>query len=234
MHRCPIIRAALVALFAGACVGHSGPGQGLLTLMSLSTVPTGNRLLPTRLDIPTPGKTGKVDVCHREGNGRFHRINVSAHALGAHLSHGDGVPGGLVPDDPSRKFDSTCTAVDSVVCPCRFTVDALQELNTQFGDLGSDYDFLSTNVVTQIFSRSDVGDRRANRFVVFQAPGPDWPQSFVCLRRVYEPEFVILSNLELPVTSQEAQGCVQDLETLARVLGVPIPARASSSVMATR
>ncbi len=35
---------------------------------------------------------GKVDVCHRTGNGSFHEINVSANALPAHLGHGDVLP----------------------------------------------------------------------------------------------------------------------------------------------
>ncbi|MBM3271535.1 MAG: hypothetical protein FJZ01_28200 [Candidatus Sericytochromatia bacterium] len=32
---------------------------------------------------------GKVDVCHKEGNGGFHKVSISAKALGAHLGHGD-------------------------------------------------------------------------------------------------------------------------------------------------
>ena len=31
----------------------------------------------------------KALVCHREGNGSFHSINVAAAALAAHLDHGD-------------------------------------------------------------------------------------------------------------------------------------------------
>ncbi len=34
----------------------------------------------------------KVDVCHRTGNGSFHRINISGNALPAHLRHGDALP----------------------------------------------------------------------------------------------------------------------------------------------
>ena len=37
---------------------------------------------------------GKVDICHRTGNGSLHVINVSANALPAHLRHGD-----LLPDE---------------------------------------------------------------------------------------------------------------------------------------
>jgi len=32
---------------------------------------------------------GKVEICHREGNGKANRISVAQSALGAHLRHGD-------------------------------------------------------------------------------------------------------------------------------------------------
>lgn len=73
-------------------------------------------------------------------------------------------------------------------------------------------------MVTQIFSRSQIPDRQANRFVGFQAPGPDWPQSFVCLTRVFDPGFAILDNLEVPVSTEQAAVCVADLHALARAL----------------
>ena len=57
-------------------------------------------------------KAAKVDVCHREGNGSFHLINVSGNALPAHLAHGDGQPGGGVPGDPNKEFDGACGQVD--------------------------------------------------------------------------------------------------------------------------
>jgi hypothetical protein len=162
-----------------------------------------------------------ADVCHREGNGGFHLINISANSLPAHLNHGDGVPGQLVPGDPSKKFDAACAQVDAAVCPCRFTLDALRDLNVRFGDLGTSYDIVSTNVVTQVSTRSNVAERAVNRFVIFQAPGPEWPQAFNCVTRVYEPGFVILQNEELPVTPEQGRACVQDLHALARALGVP-------------
>ena len=37
----------------------------------------------------------KVDVCHVDGQGVVHLINVSANALPAHLAHGDALPGPL-------------------------------------------------------------------------------------------------------------------------------------------
>jgi hypothetical protein len=44
---------------------------------------------------------GKVRVCHREGNGKAHVIEISENALKAHLNHGDsqGAAAGLKPGD---------------------------------------------------------------------------------------------------------------------------------------
>lgn len=36
--------------------------------------------------------SGKVDVCHRTGNGSYHTINISRNALAAHKAHGDVIP----------------------------------------------------------------------------------------------------------------------------------------------
>jgi hypothetical protein len=41
--------------------------------------------------------TGKVEICHKEGNGSFHLISVNVNALQDHLAHGDAVPGATVP-----------------------------------------------------------------------------------------------------------------------------------------
>jgi hypothetical protein len=35
------------------------------------------------------GGNQKTAVCHVTGNGSFHQINVSVHAVPAHLQHGD-------------------------------------------------------------------------------------------------------------------------------------------------
>ena len=52
--------------------------------------------------------TAKVDVCHRRGNGRFHKINISENAVPAHLAHGDALPGDPVPTDETQLFDEDC------------------------------------------------------------------------------------------------------------------------------
>ncbi|MHB1862865.1 MAG: hypothetical protein ACYCVL_07815 [Gemmatimonadaceae bacterium] len=57
------------------------------------------------------GKT-KVQVCHRTDNGTFILITVGAPAVPAHLDHGDGFPGELVPGrtDGSR-FATDCSII---------------------------------------------------------------------------------------------------------------------------
>lgn len=47
--------------------------------------------------VPAYAKADKVDICHVEGNGSYHLINVSTNAVPAHLAHGDGLPSGVVP-----------------------------------------------------------------------------------------------------------------------------------------
>ncbi len=42
---------------------------------------------------PASAKGDKVDVCHLRGDGSYKSINVSASAVPAHLSHGDGFTG---------------------------------------------------------------------------------------------------------------------------------------------
>jgi uncharacterized protein (TIGR02145 family) len=37
-------------------------------------------------------KNGKIDICHKTGNGSYHSLNISVSALPAHLAHGDIVP----------------------------------------------------------------------------------------------------------------------------------------------
>ncbi len=58
-----------------------------------------------------PPPDPKVELCHRQGNGRFQPISVGASALNAHLAHGDAQqPNGLVPGG-GGVFDSACGVV---------------------------------------------------------------------------------------------------------------------------
>lgn len=53
-------------------------------------------------------RTSKVTLCHSEGNGSYHSINISVNAEPAHRAHGDGEIGDPVPATPSMVFDSSC------------------------------------------------------------------------------------------------------------------------------
>jgi len=61
----------------------------------------------------------KVDVCHLEGNGSYHLINISDNAYPAHIDHGDVSPGNPVPGMPGFVFDEGCNIVQPPppVCP---------------------------------------------------------------------------------------------------------------------
>jgi len=53
-------------------------------------------------------RSGKVSLCHKEGNGTYHLIDVSTDAEPAHRGHGDGKIGDPVPGDPLKIFDENC------------------------------------------------------------------------------------------------------------------------------
>ena len=57
----------------------------------------------------------KVSMCHHTGTGAYHLINVSVNAEPAHRAHGDGTPGGPVPDEPLQVFDASCKAMGPAV-----------------------------------------------------------------------------------------------------------------------
>ncbi len=50
----------------------------------------------------------KVAVCHVTGNGTYHLILINTNALPAHLAHGDGQPGGAVPNMSGYIFGDNC------------------------------------------------------------------------------------------------------------------------------
>jgi hypothetical protein len=50
----------------------------------------------------------KVDVCHLEGNGSYHKISVSDNAYDSHIAHGDAAPGDPVPGMTGYVFGEDC------------------------------------------------------------------------------------------------------------------------------
>lgn len=55
-------------------------------------------------------RTGKVSLCHAEGNGSYHQIDVSESAEESHRAHGDAEIGEPVPGRPNMIFDTNCRA----------------------------------------------------------------------------------------------------------------------------
>jgi hypothetical protein len=53
--------------------------------------------------------SGKVEICHRTGNGGFVLININSNALQAHLAHGDVAPGAAVPGQPGKSLGADCS-----------------------------------------------------------------------------------------------------------------------------
>ena len=67
------------------------------------------------IPVASAANAGKVDLCHRTGNGSFHSISVNANALDAHLAHGDVLqPNGAVPGGQGFVFDRIANAVQSL------------------------------------------------------------------------------------------------------------------------
>ena len=56
-------------------------------------------------------REGKVSLCHAEGNGSYHLIDVSESAEPAHRAHGDGRIGDPVPGQTGKTFDADCRPV---------------------------------------------------------------------------------------------------------------------------
>ena len=53
-------------------------------------------------------REGKVRLCHAEGNGSYHFIEISESAEGSHRAHGDGEVGDAVPGRTAMTFDDSC------------------------------------------------------------------------------------------------------------------------------
>lgn len=56
-----------------------------------------------------------VTLCHKEGNGSFHKITVNVSAEPAHRDHGDAKPGEKVPGTQNQTFDDNCGIVGPAV-----------------------------------------------------------------------------------------------------------------------
>jgi hypothetical protein len=66
-------------------------------------------------------RSQKISICHTEGTGDYHLIDISADAEAAHRAHGDGKVGEPVPGQPGKTFDSSCRPVGASVDLAKFT-----------------------------------------------------------------------------------------------------------------
>jgi hypothetical protein len=129
----------LVGDFAGDVQLHFS-GDGHDVIMTIHDVQPGQRITVTvtlnghtgTLDVESRERVGeRIALCHVEGNGSYHRIEVSLSAEEDHLDHGDGHPSGEVPGtDPALFFDDDC----NVLGP---EIDIEKSTNGEDADRGS-------------------------------------------------------------------------------------------------
>ena len=104
--------------------------------------------------------TERVQLCHRTGNGSYRLIEVSVSAEEDHLDHGDGYPGGEVPDtDPVVMFDDRC----NVLGP---EIDIEKATNGQDADRGSGPRLLVGDPVTWTYEVTNTGNVPLTNIVV--------------------------------------------------------------------
>ena len=63
--------------------------------------------------------TAKVALCHAEGNGSYHLIDVSVSAESAHRAHGDAKVGEPVPADRAKTFNQDCRPTAASIASIR-------------------------------------------------------------------------------------------------------------------
>ena len=71
---------------------------------------------------PAQAARGRVEICHVDDEGGYHRINVSERAAVAHVAHGDGFVGDVVPGLEGFVFGESCSldavSVDPIPLDC--------------------------------------------------------------------------------------------------------------------
>lgn len=182
---------------------------------------------------PTQAANEKVDVCHSEGNGSFHLINVSVNAVAAHLRHGDALPNEAVPGNPGYIFDEACELALASTCPCHFSAGDLAEIKVD-GDSGGtevcsrgsnfgDFVLVCDNInnvnnplcipgVSTDFADFSQAHVRGISYGDEDQPGR------VCARRGPDGAFIEKFS---GLTRQQTDDCVADLERTAICMSTP-------------
>jgi hypothetical protein len=105
-------------VFSGSGSGPgSAPSVSLSNVMDRETIDLRVAIAGGRATVQSEVRghgTGKLVLCHREGNGGYHPVDVSLNAEPAHRAHGDATPGEPVPADPTKVFDAACALISPV------------------------------------------------------------------------------------------------------------------------
>jgi hypothetical protein len=99
----------LIAVLLTACsrpAAPSAPG-GILVATTEST--------ETAADGAVAMGQNRATLCHRQGNGTYTLLTISASAEPAHRAHGDGAVGEQLPRDPGMLFGAGCVLVPVTV-----------------------------------------------------------------------------------------------------------------------
>jgi hypothetical protein len=148
----------------------------------------------------------KVDVCHSEGNGSYHLINIAAPAYPTHVSHGDARVGEPVPGNEGFVFDENCNLVEVVVdeCPCDFS-------ETVYLALAADENLECYDDNTGV--ELTVGDRANNGDFFWLSYGN------YCV--VYNNGFSAPPGFIMGLTASEEEACRQDIFAVVTSLNIP-------------
>lgn len=115
-HHLPHVRAVLViagAVTIAGCGGNVGNpiGPDPITSGSGSSGASARAGAPdgaNSVAVANARATDRVDICHRRARKDFVPLSVAPAAVAAHMSHGDGLVGGPVPEQPTVRFDANC------------------------------------------------------------------------------------------------------------------------------
>ncbi len=85
-----LLAPVVVSLLAVACGGGNQGSTAPSSVVAPGEIAVGND--GTSVAAAAKGGANKVAICHIEGNGTFHLLEISASAKSAHLKHGDVEP----------------------------------------------------------------------------------------------------------------------------------------------